>query len=328
MKKKVILFLPIIYTLVLMLLTFISSVFNTNIINETRSNNPYAFIPVYIFSIITTIIIFYICYYHSIHRKMIKTIIFTISYFLLIFITLTILGKSYLMGLYGLTYLASGAFIGLLLYFAYDRFNKVEIQKELEKQNIQSELVLLKNQINPHFLFNTLNNIDSLIKSNPEKASSTLVELSDIMRYMIYDTNVETVPLKQELEYINNYLKLQSLQYANANLVRYEIKGDIEKKEVPPMLFIPFIENAFKHCTNKDIDNAIRFSFAISENEIIFNSENIANKAHRITKDKSSGVGLDIVKRRLDILYPDKHVLEIQQKDNLFSVTLKLNLND
>lgn len=328
MKKKIILFLPIIYTLALMLLTFISSASNTNIINETRSNNPYAFIPVYIFSIFTTIIIFYICYYHSIHRKRIKTIIFTSSYFLLIFITLAILGKSYLIGLYGLTYLASGAFIGLLLYFAYDRFNKVEIQKELERQNIQSELALLKNQINPHFLFNTLNNIDSLIKSNPEKASDTLVELSDMMRYMIYETNVTEVPLKQELDYIDNYLKLQSLQYANSNLVKYEVKGDCENIVVPPMLFIPFIENAFKHCTDKESKDAISFSFDISLDSIQFEAINIYDENQKITKDKSSGVGLDIVKRRLEILYPNRHQLTIEQKNDLFCVSLKLKLND
>lgn len=101
--------------------------------------------------------------------------------------------------------------LGVLLYMSYDWFRKVRKQKELEKQNLQSELKLLKNQLNPHFLFNTLNNIDSLIYTNPEKASKSLVQMSDMMRYMIYETNVPEVNISQELNYIKNYLALQRL---------------------------------------------------------------------------------------------------------------------
>jgi LytS/YehU family sensor histidine kinase len=230
------------------------------------------------------------------------------------------------MGLFNISTTIIYGLTGLLLYLAYDRFNKVKIQKELRKQNLQSELALLKNQINPHFLFNTLNNIDSLIKSNPDKASATLVELSDMMRYMIYDTNVEKVSLKQELVYIENYLDLQKMQFPNSKLVNYQVNGDTKGIEIPPMLFIPFIENAFKHCTDKNVDDAIRFSFHISDNKIIFKSENIADKAHLITKDKSSGVGLDIVKRRLEILYPNKHTLDIKEENNVYSIYLELNI--
>lgn len=219
-------------------------------------------------------------------------------------------------------------FIGYLFALVYDWYRKSLKQKDMEKQKLQSELTLLRNQINPHFLFNTLNNIDSLIKSNPPKASASLVGLSDIMRYMVYETNVEFVPLYKELEYIENYLELQKLHFSNLNLVDYHVKGSSENINIPPMLFIPFIENAFKHCNNKEMNNAIRFTFEVSTKEIIFAAENIADKKHLITKDKSSGVGLDIVKRRLEIIYPNRHKLEIKEEKDLFCVFLKIKLDD
>jgi len=218
--------------------------------------------------------------------------------------------------------------IGSLFAQGYDWYRKIAKQKELEKQNVQSELSLLKNQINPHFLFNTLNNIDSLIKSNPPKASKTLVQLSDMMRYMIYDTNTDTIPLKQELNYIENYLKLQNLQYPNDKLVDYTVTGDIDNIRIAPMLFIPFIENAFKHCTDKEKENAIRLSFEIINRTIIFTSVNISDKEQVISKDKSSGVGLEIVKRRLELRYPQMHTLVIKEENNLFCISLKIKADD
>jgi len=216
----------------------------------------------------------------------------------------------------------------IMLYLGYDWFNKQKRTQELEKKNLQSELSMLKNQINPHFLFNTLNNIDSLIKKNPDCASQSIVELSDMMRYMIYETNVEKIPLKKELEYIDNYMALQKLQYFNDDLVEYTITGNPENIEVAPMLFIPFIENAFKHCTNKETKHAIRFSFLLDTEKICFEATNIADKTQSISKDKTSGIGLDTVKRRLEILYPKKYFLEIQEKNDLFCVSLMIKIND
>jgi len=216
----------------------------------------------------------------------------------------------------------------IILYLGYDWFNKQKRTQELEKKNLQSELSMLKNQINPHFLFNTLNNIDSLIKKNPDCASKSIVELSDMMRYMIYETNVEKIPLKKEQEYIDNYMALQKLQYFNDDLVEYTITGNPENIEVAPMLFIPFIENAFKHCTNKETKHAIRFSFSLDAEKICFEATNIADKTQSISKDKTSGIGLDTVKRRLEILYPKRYSLEIQEKNDLFCVSLMIKIND
>ena len=217
------------------------------------------------------------------------------------------------------------SFWGVLFYLGIDWYQKKGQKKELEKQNLQSELKLLKNQVNPHFLFNTLNNIDSLIVSNPNKASSMLVGLSGMMRYMIYDTNSNISPLSQELQQIKNYIDLQKMQYVNSDLVKYSVKGNYENIKVAPMLFIPFIENAFKHCTDKTVAYAIQFSFKIEEKIIYFESKNIANLTQHIEKDSTGGIGLETVKRRLELLYPNKHQLQIDEKNNLFSVLLSID---
>ena len=217
--------------------------------------------------------------------------------------------------------------IGMLYYLGFNWLKKNKQLKELEKQNLQSELALLKNQINPHFLFNTLNNIDSLIKSNPDYASQSLIELSDMMRYMLYETNADRVPLQKELNYIEDYLKLQKLQQANPQLVDYSISGNPDEITIAPMLFIPFIENAFKHCTDKEKVYAIRFSINITEKQVSFRASNISD-SKRINKDSSSGIGLETVKRRLEILYPNKHSLQIDKKNDLFCVELDINMHD
>lgn len=235
--------------------------------------------------------------------------------------------KSVLWGFNRLIAVLPTSFIGIVLYISYDWYRKYERQKELEKQNLQSELQLLKSQINPHFLFNTLNNIDSLIRSNPEKASNALVQISGMMRYMIYETNAPSVPLKKELDYIENLLHLQQLQYANPQLVDYSVKGNPDDIQVAPMLFVPFIENAFKHCTDKTKKGAIRISFELTGEQISFSISNIADK-QSIHKDETSGIGLNIVKRRLEIIYPEQYNLSIEEKNNLFCVALNLKTHD
>jgi len=200
--------------------------------------------------------------------------------------------------------------------------------EKLAKQNLQSELALLKNQINPHFLFNTLNNIDSLIKSNTEKASETLVKLSEILRYMIYETNVANVRLADEIRHIESYVELQKLQFANRELVSLSVQGNPGNILIAPMLFIPFVENAFKHCTDKSIPNAVRITFTIHDNQVQFESVNLSDRTQRINKDEASGVGLNIVKRRLEILYPGRHSLNIKEENNTFNVTLTVNTHE
>ena len=202
------------------------------------------------------------------------------------------------------------------------------IAEKLSKQNLQSELALLKYQINPHFLFNTLNNIDSLIRSNAEKASTTLVKLSEILRYMIYDTNFEKVPLSNEIKHIESFIDLQKMQFSNKELAIFTIIGNPDNILIAPMLFIPFIENAFKHCTDKNIPNAIRINLSVVSNQVNFESLNVYDKTQNITKDETKGIGLNSVKRRLEIIYPNKYTLSIKEEDNTFKVKLSVNTNE
>lgn len=202
--------------------------------------------------------------------------------------------------------------------------NRVEAEK-LAKEKLQGELALLKNQVNPHFLFNTLNNIDSLIKSNADRASETLVKLSEILRYMIYETNTDRVPLYDEIRYIESYIDLARIQYANQELVSFSVQGDPSSVSVAPMLFIPFIENAFKHCNDKNSRHAIRISFSIDHKIVNFGCSNRYDKTKLINKDKAHGIGLANIKRRLELIYPGKHVLNILEDNHTFTVTLSLS---
>jgi two-component system, LytTR family, sensor kinase len=207
-------------------------------------------------------------------------------------------------------------------------FENWVLKEKLAKQNLQSELALLKNQINPHFLFNTLNNIDSLIKSNAGMASVMLIKLSEILRYMIYDTNADRVQLSNEIKHIESYIGLQKLQFANQELVSLTVNGNPDNISIAPMLFIPFVENAFKHCTDKSIIDAIQFTFTIHDNSVNFESANLSDNTMRMHKDEASGVGLNIVKRRLELLYPGRHTLIIKEDNKTFAVSLSVNTHE
>lgn len=148
------------------------------------------------------------------------------------------------------------AFIGGLFKVFFKWIEQSKQKDNLEKQNLKSELALLKHQINPHFLFNTLNNVDSLINENNPKASLALNNLSDIMRYIIYDSEKEKVPLKEELAYIESYISLQKLRVADETKITFDITGNINNKEIAPMLLITFIENAFKHSSLRKMETA------------------------------------------------------------------------
>lgn len=244
--------------------------------------------------------------------KILSYFVFTVGWSFNYFLSLT-----YVITLF---YALSGFFFCLL-----ERWFRSE---KLAKQNLQSELALLKNQVNPHFLFNTLNNIDSLIKSNAEKASETLVKLSGILRYMIYDTNIAWVQLADEIRHIESYVDLQKIQFANRELVSLSVKGNPENIRIAPMLFIPFVENAFKHCTDKSITNAIRIKFTIHDDRVQFESVNLSDRAQKINKDEAGGVGLNIVRRRLELIYPGRHTLHIKEENNTFSITLSVDTHE
>lgn len=197
----------------------------------------------------------------------------------------------------------------------------------LEKQNLKSELALLRTQLNPHFLFNTIHNIDTLIKDDQAKASQSLIKLSDIMRYMLNDSKTESVSIEKEMEHIENYISLERLRFKNSRFLNFNISGNFSRFTIAPMLFIPFVENAFKHSVDSEIENGITIDFTFEENAITFICENQYDYLD-IVKDKTHGIGLETIKKRLKLLYPDSHKLNINKTSSKFQVALKIMLNE
>lgn len=198
-------------------------------------------------------------------------------------------------------------------------------RKKLEAYNLKSEMSLFRAQVNPHFLFNTLNNIDALIYSNPDMASEMLIKLSKQMRYMLYDSNVEEIDLASELEFIRNYIDLESIRLTNKNFVQLEVEGNVSNWTIAPMLFIAFVENAFKHCSNTKDDGGLMIKVVVKDSEISFNCLNHYDNMLPKKKVKYSGVGLDLVKKRLKLIYPQKHQLNIDTDHQLFNINLSIN---
>jgi two-component system LytT family sensor kinase len=199
----------------------------------------------------------------------------------------------------------------------------------LEKKHLESKnaLLMLQAQINPHFLFNSLNNIDILIEETPKIASEYLKKLSDILRYVLYETKEEETDLSKEIVQIQSYIDLQKIRTNNPRYVNLKILGELRDQKIAPMIFIPFIENAFKHSKNKTIDNAIDIQFEISDKNVIMVCKNYF-EPNQIEVIKNEGLGNETIKQRLNLLYPKKHKLVIDKTDHWFNVTLSIKFKD
>ena len=204
-------------------------------------------------------------------------------------------------------------------------FTNIKLKVELENRNLKNELELLKSQINPHFLFNTLNNIDSFIQTSPQEASRSLITLSNMLRYMIYDTKSDLVPLTKEIEYVHNFIQLQHIRYKNPDYIKVSIPDNCSGVLVAPMLFIPFIENAFKYSFNAGELPVISIDLQCSKDNLQFNCRNYFNSDPSL-QERTGGVGLENVKRRLKLLYPGKYQLAISKENHIFNVNLSIHL--
>ena len=198
-----------------------------------------------------------------------------------------------------------------------------KLKAELLAQTKSSEIALLRSQINPHFLFNTLNNIYSLVYQKSDKAPSAVMKLSEIMRYMLYETNAEKVALNKELNYILSFIELQELRINNSDYVKYELKGNSDNRRISPMILIPFIENAFKHGSKKAASPGITININLESDVFIFDISNYIKKNDE-TMDKDGGIGLHNLQRRLELIYPGKHKLEIKNDGEIYSVHLEI----
>ncbi len=195
--------------------------------------------------------------------------------------------------------------------------------ESLRELQLQTELKYLKSQIQPHFFFNTLNNLYSLIINKSEKASDVVLKLSEIMQYVIYDVKESKIGLLNEINYIHSYLELEELRHGDKISSKIEIKGDIDDISIPPLLLLPFIENCFKHGTRNNDAIILDIYFENSKNaELIFKTKNNFNQHNKIIK--KHGIGIENIRRRLEILYKNNYLLETKIINNTYNVLLKI----
>ena len=211
--------------------------------------------------------------------------------------------------------------IGIALSIRY-----VMRQSEKKQKEVEAELAWLKNQINPHFLFNTLNNISSLTQIDADKAQDTVMQLSDLLRYAMYETNKPKVPLEGEVEFMRNYIDLMKLRCNEMTTVNVQWSIVNGQSEVAPLLFISLIENAFKHGTNSNAPASIDISLTQQDGTLVFICGNTNNP--KPTKDRSrSGIGLENTRRRLDLIYPGHYTWEQTiTQENIYHVKITLQL--
>jgi sensor histidine kinase YesM len=203
-------------------------------------------------------------------------------------------------------------------------------QMELQHKNTETELSFLKSQINPHFLFNTLNNLYALTLKKSDQAPEIVLKLSEMMRYMLYECNEARVPLRKEVNYLENYLELEKLRQKKNIKIDFLVSGLIKDQKIAPLMFIPFLENSFKHGLNNQLgDGYVKILLVVLEDEIQFSIDNSKTEtAPKPQGKKSGGIGLVNVKRRLDLLYPKSHELNIKESPTNYYIDLRIKLNN
>lgn len=208
-----------------------------------------------------------------------------------------------------------------------DRIEADKLLKEKENENLKTELSFLRSQVSPHFMFNVLNNMVALARKQSDQLEPSLIKLSSLMRYMLYEADEDLVSLESEVEYLHSYIDLQLQRFGNKVAMKLDF-SDIDKDyEIEPMLLIPFVENAFKHGVSGLEDALIEIELKAFKNQLIFVVRNKYNSQVEEIKDKTSGIGLANVKRRLQLLYHSNHQLNIQDVNNTFTVSLLLNFH-
>jgi len=215
--------------------------------------------------------------------------------------------------------------IGLKMIEQYTASEKR--QKELEREKLNSELAFLKNQVSPHFFFNTLNNIYSLVEINTDDARAAILKLSKLMRYLLYESEHGETSLGNEIEFMRHYIDLMELRVSKKVDIDIQLPVDHTDYKVPPLLFIPFIENAFKHGISYRERSFIKVKMTTGDNRINFICENSAGAEKKERHDENhSGIGLENVTKRLNLLFPGRHELDIRQTPDVFTVELEIDL--
>ncbi|HWK03193.1 MAG TPA: histidine kinase [Puia sp.] len=217
--------------------------------------------------------------------------------------------------------------IGTTFRLVRDKMQADQLAQEKQEENLKTELSFLRSQINPHFIFNILNNLVALEQMKSEELGPTILKLSSLMQYMLYETDEERVPLAREADYLQSYIDLQRQRFGAKVPVKVSMEVPPGFYEIEPMLLIPFVENAFKHGVGMIADPLIEISLHVTDGVLHFVVQNRFNPASDEVRDKTSGIGLGNVTRRLKLLYGDQQVLHISRDEGWFAVSLILNLH-
>lgn len=218
-----------------------------------------------------------------------------------------------------------GMNLGVKLYFKTQEDR--EQRERLEKQDLERQLEYLRYQVNPHFFMNTLNNIHALVDINPERAKTTIVELSKMMRYILYEGDKKYIPVQREALFLKNYIELMRLRYSSRVSINLDIPEMMPDVMLPPLLLIIFVENAFKHGVSYAAPSFIDIKVTVTQEMLQFKCRNSRQEQKPDEKKKKGGVGLANARRRLDLLFPNQYNLEIKENDKEYDVQLKIPLS-
>lgn len=215
--------------------------------------------------------------------------------------------------------------IASAIYIFKRWYREEQKNKKMAEEKIAAELNFLKAQIHPHFLFNTLNNIYTLILLKSDEAADIVLKLAELLDYMIYKSKNKLVPLVNELEIAEGYIELEKMRYSERLKLSYKVTGEADKHQIAPLILLPFIENCFKHGASKDrINPVINIEIDISSALLTLKAVNSIPEKKEQEQAEKEGIGLSNVKRRLDLIYPGKYELEIKSNTRLFEVELKI----
>lgn len=215
----------------------------------------------------------------------------------------------------------------MLIKIMSDLYRNEKRMREMQAAQFNTELSYLKAQLHPHFFFNTLNSLYSLTLQRSEAAPDMVLQLSNLMHYVLYEANANQVPLQQDIDHLQHYINIERTRFADRLDLSFHYSGSITGKRIAPLLLLPFVENAFKHgLTNETAKTWITIDIKVLDNQLFFKAENSFKRA-AVTKEHA-GVGLLNVKRRLELTYPGRYTLTIREQDEVFSVDLKITLYD
>lgn len=235
-------------------------------------------------------------------------------------------GYSVSMHMSGYFPVLTAAVFGSFFYVIINWFTTMNQKAELDKEKLAVELDLLKSKLNPHFLFNTLNNIDSLIHQDSELASAALIRLSDMMRYLTYETKSDVIELNREVEYIRNFIELNRIRIKSPDIIRFEVQGNLMVK-IAPALFFPLIENAFKYASYRNQKPGVEIRLLSHNGIVTLEISNYYESDKQSTQTSDSGYGIVNLRKRLELTYPDKYQLKIEHGDITYNVKLVIDTN-